>query len=150
MGLACTQSSYAHSQSGYPSNGATYSRYPRSSEAGTHVTFASPRPIHHSKPSGTMTPYRDSGVSSPANSDVDIPAHALLAPIEVINGSLHSHSVTNIVNSFLIQISLKLLLNKEDQLVNESALNRLVWRIMEQTRLKVLFVSEWTRDTKMS
>ncbi|KAG8820325.1 hypothetical protein FRC17_010197 [Serendipita sp. 399] len=32
-----------------------------------------------------MTPYRDSGVSSPANSDIDIPAHALLAPIEVIN-----------------------------------------------------------------
>jgi hypothetical protein len=52
-----------------------------------HVTFAFPRPVHHtSRRSGTMTPYRDSGVSSPANSDVDIPAHALVAPIEVING----------------------------------------------------------------
>lgn len=59
----------------------------RGSESAQHVTFAvSPRPIHHSsKPSGSMTPHRDSGVSSPANSDVDIPAHALLAPIEVIN-----------------------------------------------------------------
>lgn len=67
---------------------ASGSRIPRSTEPGHHVTFAvSPRPVHHaSRPSGTMTPHRDSGVSSPANSDVDIPAHALLAPIEVING----------------------------------------------------------------
>lgn len=39
-----------------------------------------------------MTPHRDSGVSSPANSDVDIPAHALLAPIEVINGEIRLYS----------------------------------------------------------
>ncbi|KIM31839.1 hypothetical protein M408DRAFT_327253 [Serendipita vermifera MAFF 305830] len=69
------------------SNAANGNRLQRSADSGHHVTFAvSPRPIHHtSRLSGTMTPHRDSGVSSPANSDVDIPAHALLAPIEVIN-----------------------------------------------------------------
>ncbi|CAG8749319.1 11360_t:CDS:2, partial [Acaulospora colombiana] len=62
------------------------SRPHRTTDAAHHVTFAFPRPVHHtSRRSGTMTPYRDSGVSSPANSDVDIPAHALVAPIEVIN-----------------------------------------------------------------
>ncbi|KAG8846528.1 hypothetical protein FRC20_002973, partial [Serendipita sp. 405] len=70
----------------YPSSSSNTPRPQRAADSGHHVTFASPRPIHHaSRASGSMTPYRDSGVSSPANSDIDIPAHALLAPIEVIN-----------------------------------------------------------------